>query len=204
MKRKKFKKISKNIYKIDNVFPEKVIEKIFFMYKNLDLKSWKLISQKKPHLYSSLFKNSSEFLPNKNEVYFAKFCRSDKLRNNPYIKFSIKKFIFPLLKKYLKFNVKQYDIRCHKYVKNNLARLHFDDYAGAYAITLNLNKTWKWDWGGILSVAGGNSGEELYSILPNWNSMNIVYSGKNSSPHFVTPVQPFAKSSRYSMTIFVK
>ena len=95
-------------------------------------------------------------------------------------------------------------LKIYKYVKNNIARLHFDDYAGAYAITLNLNKTWKWDWGGILSVAGGNSGEELYSILPNWNSMNIVYSGKNSSPHFVTPVQPFAKSSRYSMTIFVK
>ena len=158
---------------------------------------------KKNH-YSHVFKNSSEFLPDKDEVYLAKFYRSDELRNNSYIKFSIKKFIFPLIKKYLKFNIKKYDIRCHKYVKNNLARLHFDDYAGTYAVTLNLNKTWKWDWGGILSIAGGNNSEKLYSILPNWNSMNIVYSGKSSSPHFVTPVQSFAKSSRYSMTIFVK
>ena len=79
MKRKKFRKISKNIYKIENVFPEKVIETIFLKFRNLDLKSWKLISQKKPHLYRTLFNNSSEFLPNKNEVYLAKFCRSDKL-----------------------------------------------------------------------------------------------------------------------------
>ena len=204
MKRKKFRKISKNIYKIDNVFPERVVEKIFFKFRNLDLKSWKIISQKKPHLYSTLFNNSSKFLPNKNEVYLAKFFRSDKLRNNSYIIFSIKKFIFPLLKKYLNFNVKEYDIRCHKFMKKNLARLHFDDYAGPYAITLNLNKTWKWDWGGILSVAEENNSEKLYSLLPNWNSMNIVYSNKHMSPHFVTPVQPFAKSSRYSITIFVK
>ena len=203
MKSRKFKKISKNIYKVENVFPEKVAEKIFSKFNNLRSKSWKLVSQKKNH-YSHFFKNSSEFLPDKDEVYLAKFYRSDELRNNSYIKFSIKKFIFPLIKRYLKFNIKKYDIRCHKYVKNNLARLHFDDYAGKYAVTLNLNKTWKWDWGGILSIAGGNNSEKLYSILPNWNSMNIIYSGKSSSPHFVTPVQSFAKSSRYSMTIFVK
>ena len=203
MKSRRFKKISKNIYKVENVFPEKVAEKIFSKFNNPRSKSWKLISQKKNH-YSHVFKNSSEFLPDKDEVYLAKFYRSDELRNNSYIKFSIKKFIFPLIEEYLKFNVKKYDIRCHKYVKNNLARLHFDDYAGTYAVTLNLNKTWKWDWGGILSIAGGNNSEKLYSILPNWNSMNIVYSGKSSSPHFVTPVQSFAKSSRYSMTIFVK
>ena len=104
----------------------------------------------------------------------------------------------------LKFDVKNYDIRCHKLLKNNLFRLHFDDYAGSYSANLNFNKTWKWDWGGILSIAGGNNSEKLYSVLPNWNSMNIVYSGKNNSPHFVTPVQSFAKNPRYSMTIFVK
>ena len=39
-----------------------------------------------------------------------------------------------------KFRVKNYDIRCHKYIKDNLTRIHFDDYAGAYALTLNINK----------------------------------------------------------------
>ena len=204
MKRKKFKKIAKNIYQIENVLPEKVIKKIFSIFKNHNYKLWKLISQKKPHHYSHVFKNSSEFLPNKNEIYYAKFYRSDKLKNNSFINFSVKKFIFPLIKKYLKFDAKNYDIRCHKLIKNNLFRLHFDDYAGAYAVTLNLNKTWKWDWGGILSIPTGKNEEKLYSISPTWNSINILFSGKKFAPHFVTPVQPFAKSPRYSMTIFVK
>ena len=49
MKSRKFKKISKNIYKVENVFPEKVAEKIFSKFNNLRSKSWKLVSQKKNH-----------------------------------------------------------------------------------------------------------------------------------------------------------
>ena len=93
MKRRKFKKISKNIYKVENVFPDKVAEKIFFKFNNLRSKSWKLVSQKKNH-YSHVFKNSSEFLPDKDEVYLAKFYRSDELRNNSYIKFYCRSFIW--------------------------------------------------------------------------------------------------------------
>jgi len=116
----------------------------------------------------------------------------------------VKKFIFPLIKKYLKFNVKDYDIRCHKFIKNNFLRLHYDDYAGKYAITLNLNKTWKWDWGGILSIPAGKAEENLFSFCPSWNSLNICYSGKKTTPHYVTPIQPYAKSPRYSITVFIK
>ena len=183
----------KYIYEIENVFPKKVAEKIFSEFKKNDSKSWKLIIQKKPEHYSTLLKNYSKFLPDEDETYLAKFYRSNKLRNNPYIKHSIQKFILPLFKKYLKYNIKSYEIRCHKLKKNNHIRLHFDDYAGAYAVTLNLNKTWKWDWGGILSIPAGKNEEKLYSISPTWNSINILFSGKKFAPHFVTPVQPFAK-----------
>ena len=204
MKNKKFKKISKNIYEVENVFPKKVAEKIFSKFKKNDSKSWKLIIQKKPENYSTLFKNYSKFLPDEDEIYLAKFYRSNKLRNNPYIKQSIQKFILPLFKKYLKYNIKSYEIRCHKLKKNNHIRLHFDDYAGSYSANLNFNKTWKWDWGGILSIPGGNNGKKLFSICPGWNSLNIYLSGKKNTPHFVTPVQSFAKSPRYSITIFIK
>ena len=204
MKRKIIKKLSKDIYEIKNVFPKNVIEKIYFKFRELNASSWELIRQKKPSYYGTVFKNNTHFLPNKNETYVAKFYRSDKLKKNPYIVDSIEKFVLPLMKKNLKFNIKKYDIRCHKYTKDSLARIHFDDYAGSYALTLNLNKTWKWDWGGILSIPYSNNNEKLHSILPIWNSLSLIYSGKNNSPHFVTPVQKFAKSSRYSITIFVK
>lgn len=204
MKKRKFKKITKNIFEIKNALPEKVIKKMFSIFKSQNSKSWKLISQKRPHHYSHVFKSNSDFLPGKNEIYLAKFYRSEKLKNHMYIKSSVEKFILPLIKKYLKHNVKQYDIRCHKFIKNNLLRLHFDDYAGVFAVTLNLNKIWRWDWGGILSAPGGNNGETLYSICPSWNSLNVFFSGKKRAPHFVSPVQSFAKSPRYSMTIFIK
>tara|TARA_B110000263_G_C15251567_1_gene484366 strand:- start:737 stop:1351 length:615 start_codon:yes stop_codon:yes gene_type:complete len=204
MKRKIIKKISKDIYEVQDVFPENVAKKIYSKFQKHNSRSWELINQKKPTHYNTVFKNNSEFLPDKGETYLAKFYRSNKLRNNLYIIDSIKKFVFPLMKKNLKFNIKEYDIRCHKFKKDNLARLHFDNYAGAYALTLNFNKIWKWDWGGILSVPVSKNSEQLLSILPRWNSLSIIYSGQNSSPHFVTPVQKFAKSSRYSITIFVK
>jgi len=204
MKRKKFKKISKNIFEVENALPEKVAEKIFSEFKKNDSKSWKLITQKNNAHYGHLLKNYSEFLPDEDEIYLAKFYRSDKLRNNPYIKSSIQKFILPLFKKYLKFNIKDYEIRCHKFEKNNHIRSHFDDYAGSYSANLNFNKTWKWDWGGILGIASDEKGEKLYSICPTWNSLNICLAGNKNTPHFVTPVQSFAKSPRYSITIFIK
>jgi Rps23 Pro-64 3,4-dihydroxylase Tpa1-like proline 4-hydroxylase len=204
MKKKIIKKISKNIYEVQNVFPKNVAEKIYLKFHKHNSKSWKLVDQKKPGHYGHVFKNNSKFLPDKNETYLAKFYRSDKLKNNPYIIDSIKKFVFPLIKKNLRFNIKEYDIRCHKFIKDNLARLHFDNYAGKYAITLNFNKIWKWDWGGLLSVPISKNSEKLFSMLPKWNSLSIIYSGQNNSPHFVTAVQKFAKSSRYSITIFIK
>jgi len=203
MKKKIMKKISKNIYEVHDVFPRNVAERIYSEFHKNSVKSWKLIDQKKPTYYNRVFKNNVRFLPDKNETYLAKFFRSDKLKNNPYIINAIKKFVFPLMKRNLKFNIKKYDIRCHKFIKDNHTRLHFDNYAGAYAITLNFNKIWKWDWGGILSVPMDKNFEKLVSILPKWNSLSIIYSGQNNSPHFVTPVEKFAKSSRYSITIFI-
>ena len=204
MTKKTMKKISKDIYEVNDVFPNNVAEKIYSKFHKHSSKSWELIDQKKPTHYSTIFKNNSKFLPDENETYFAKFHRSDKLKNDPYIINSIKKFVLPLMKRNLKFNIKEYDIRCHKFTKDNFTRLHFDNYAGAYAITLNFNKVWKWDWGGILSVPIDKNYERLLSILPKWNSLSIIYSGQNSSPHFVTSVQKFVKSSRYSITIFIK
>ena len=37
MKNKKFKKISKNIYEVENVFPKKVAEKIFSKFKKIKI-----------------------------------------------------------------------------------------------------------------------------------------------------------------------
>ena len=49
----------------------------------------------------SALKNNLKLLPDENEIYLAKFYRNDKLSSNSYIVDSIKKFVFPLIKKSL-------------------------------------------------------------------------------------------------------
>ena len=62
MQHKKFKKVKKNIYEVENIFPEEVINKMFSLFKNHNYKLWKLISQKRPNHYSHVFKSKSLFL----------------------------------------------------------------------------------------------------------------------------------------------
>ena len=52
MKAMKIKKITSEIYTAENVFPEKILTKIYSQFNNIESKSWKLISQKKPLIYN--------------------------------------------------------------------------------------------------------------------------------------------------------
>ena len=72
-------------------------------------------------------------------------------------------------------------------------------------MTINLNKEWKWDWGGLLCVLDNKNKNKVNVLCPSWNSMNILCSlGKNkSSPHFVTSIEKYALHPRYSITIFL-
>ena len=96
------------------------------------------------------------------------------------------------------------DIRCHKFSSGNFFRVHMDGYAGGYAMTLSLNKNWKWDWGGILNITYGKNQEKLLSLLPKWNCINILNNYIHPSPHFLSPIQSYALETRYTITCFIK
>lgn len=199
------KKISKNLYQIENIFPEKTCKKILNLFKNE--KKWKLINQTRINHYKHVFKAEKKLdkklFPTKKEIYYAKFYRNDNLKKKIFIIKQIKKYIFPILKK-LKITYKNFDIRCHKFKSGNFLRMHYDHYAGNYAVTINLNKEWKWDWGGLLCVIDSKNAKVVNCLCPQWNSMNILcsYNKNKSSPHFVTSVENYALSPRYSITIF--
>ena len=201
------KRISKDLYKIDNVFPELICKKILKLFEKE--KKWKFISQAREKHYRHVFspqKNlDKKLFPSKKEIYFAKFYRSDNLKKNLFLNSEIKKYVFPYLEK-IKIKYSNYEIRCHKFKKGNFLRLHYDHYAGTYAITINLNKEWKWDWGGLLCVLNNKKKNEINCLCPEWNSMNILYSlGKNkNSAHFVSSIEEYAISPRYSITIFLE
>mgnify|MGYP006182692787 CR=1 FL=1 len=193
---------TKNLVLIKKIFPLNICNKLYGLLKKE--KKWKLIKQTRPDHYKHVFKSSSKLMPDKNEVYQAKFYKSLDLASNIFIKKSLEKYIPPILKK-LKINYKILNFRCHKFKPNNLMRSHFDHYAGTHSININLNKNWKADWGGLLCVLNGKNFQDIQTLVPEWNSLNILYSEKNnkSSPHFVTSVQKFAKEPRYSITIFL-
>ena len=71
-----------------------------------------------------------------------------------------------------------------------------DGYAGGHALTISLNKEWKWDWGGVLNILHGKNYSETLGLIPKWNVANILNNNINPSPHFVTPIQKFAKEDR--------
>jgi len=194
-------KISKTITLVNKIFPHKVINeinKLFFREKK-----WKLINQVKKNHYSHIFKTKSKFMPDKNEVYYAKFYRSFELQNNLIIIKKINKYIIPVLK-ILNIKFKNMDIRCHKLKANNFIRSHFDHYAGKCAVNINLNKTWKADWGGNLCILDGGNFDKVKTLVPEYNSINITIlkQKKKINPHFVTKVEKFAKEPRFSITIF--
>lgn len=199
----KFEKYASNLFQSQKVFPESIAKKILKIYKSN--KSWKKINQNKPKHYSHVFKSNSSYLPGNKEIYIAKFYRSDKLRENKFITSSIKKYIIPKIEKRFNLKAKNIDMRCHKFKKDDYLRVHFDNYAGNYAITINLNENWKWDWGGLLCVPYGKNFSQIHALAPMWNTMNILTSKKGKeSPHFVTSIQPFVKQERYTITLFVK
>ena len=60
------------------------------------------------------------------------------------------------------------DIRCHKFMEKDFLDYHMDGYAGGYALTVSLNKRWKWDWGGILNILHGKDESSILGLLPKW------------------------------------
>jgi len=194
-------KIENNLIKVENVFPYETCNKILKIFKKEN--KWKLISQIRKGHYAHVFSSKSKLMPEKSETYIAKFYRNDKLSKNLYINKSLKKYIEPILRR-LKIKHKLFDIRCHKFINANFLRSHYDGYAGTHAITINLNKQWKADWGGLLCVITGSKKEKIHALCPTWNTLNILSSNKKKSPHFVTNIESYAKEARYSITIFVK
>lgn len=196
------KKYLKNIIEVQNFFKEKDLLKILKKYKKC--KKWKKIKQVRAKHYSHVFKNKSPYLPSKNEKYLSSFYRSKNLENDKFIKSIINNNLVKFFYKQYKIRDLDIDIRCHKFTVGDFFRVHMDGYAGGYAMTLSLNKNWKWDWGGILSVAHGKNESEVLSLLPKWNCANILNNYIHPSPHFLSSIQKHALETRYTITCFIK
>jgi Rps23 Pro-64 3,4-dihydroxylase Tpa1-like proline 4-hydroxylase len=92
--------------------------------------------------------------------------------------------------------------RCYRMRAGQGFRIHTDDYfRGRYAHVLYLNRSWCWDWGGLLHVldAEGTEGEVVY---PAFNLLATTDYFAQRVPHFVSPVAEWAGQPRYVLAIF--
>ena len=183
---------------IDDFLPLDVANKLEQLY-TLE-KKWDIVDQVRKKHYSHVFEMDSPMFPQKDEVYSARFKRSDFLENS--VSKIFEEFFKPKLNELSDSDLSEFDVRCYKLDIGDFYRTHIDDYAGTIGTTFYLNKNWCWDWGGILHI--GVEDDSLNSIFPKYNRLVVHDMKKFRFPHFISPVTDYAKSSRYTIVSFNK
>lgn len=87
-----------------------------------------------------------------------------------------------------------------RYRSGHFLRLHNDkqdDEQRTHAYVINLSRDWLADWGGLLEFVDPSGKQVLQTFTPHWNSLSLF---KVPQLHQVTPVNPWARSPRLSIT----
>ena len=184
---------------IDDFLPTPIAEKLESLYSTE--KEWNFVDQVRENHYKHVFKTNSSFFPNENESYLAKFSRSEVLEEG-YVDEVFDTFFKPKLRELSGENLLEFDTRCYKLDEGDFYRTHMDDYDGTIGCVYYLNKTWCWDWGGILHI--GEKDDSLTSIFPKFNRLVVHDMKKFRFPHFISPITEYAKNSRYTIVSFNK
>ena len=194
--------ITKGFSIIDDVLPLELANEI---HDNFVVnKEWESIEQTRETHYNHIFKSENEFLPHGDEVYTARFNRSNQLESSDTVKNTFNNYFIPLLKQVSPFEVNEFDVRCYKLDKTDHYRTHVDDYAGKINLIYYVNKEWRWDWGGILNVLSHENKEHNFPIFPKFNRVVLLNNQIFRAPHFVSSVESFALCSRFSIVSFNK
>ncbi len=190
---------------VDDFLPEDVADKLESVYSK-ENNNWEFIDQYRDQKYGKgkygLFKTNSLYLPGENEVYTAKFWRSNKLELK--IENIFDEYFKPPLKSISQSELTEYDVRCYKLDEGCHYRTHIDDWAGNIGCIYYINKKWVWDWGGILHVGFDDNLDEVVSIRPKFNRAIFIDHGGFRFPHFISPITEYALNPRFTIISFNK
>lgn len=181
---------------IDNFLPIKVLEELNNNFKNCN--NWDEVSQTRPNHYKTIMKSDNAYFPNEDETFYAKFLRSTFLEKQ--INHVFENYFVKFLKKIN--NLNSFDNRCYKMESGCHYRSHIDDYTSRISTTFYINKSWVWDWGGILHLENVEDMGMINSIFPKYNRLVIMNQEVCRLNHFVSPITDFAQKPRYTMVSF--
>ena len=193
---------------IDDFLPIDIANKLEELYFEENNK-WDLEDQDYDEAYMDesestygKFKTDSEYLPDPNESFTAKFWRSNNLESK--VDEILIDHFKKNLKKYAKSEINNYDMRCYKLDEGCHYRLHMDNPIGDMGFVYYVNKKWKWDWGGILHVAKDEFEEDFQPIFPKFNRVVFMNHTEFTLPHFISQVAKYAKNPRFTLVTFVR
>ena len=188
---------------VDDFLPEEIANKLEIMYSS-DNNEWEYIDQVRDQgygtgKYGKSF-TKSPFFPEVEEVYTAKFWRSNKLESDTENIFG--EHFIPALKSISQLELTEFDRRCYKLDEGCHYRTHIDDWLGGVGCIYYINKNWIWDWGGILHVGVDDNSDQIIPIFPKFNRAIFISHGGFRFPHFISPVTEYALTSRFSYISF--
>ena len=187
---------------IDNFLPKEAADSLLAQYGEA---MWDEINQVRDH-YKHVFSTKNPLLPQANELYKAKFDRSQDLERSEIVQTIFHQHFVPALNDVTRTKLSEFDVRCYQLKPGQYYRTHIDDYAGEVGVIYYLNPAWCWDWGGILHVLGidDQNPEKIDSIYPKFNRLILLNHKRFRFPHFISTVSEFALKPRYTLIAFCK
>ena len=187
---------------VDDVLPLELAERLYDAYEQET--NWEMIDQVRKNHYTHVFKSDNLFLPQEGEIYSAQFSRSNVLEKTNLIKDTFHKYFVLLLNELSPFELSEYDVRSYKQSSGDHYRTQMDDYAGQINLIYYVNKTWRWDWGGILNILSHDDLSFCQAVFPKFNRVVLLNNKVFRAPHYVSSVEKFALNPRYSIVAFSK
>ena len=182
---------------IDNFLPIEDYKKMVKIYNNSKFEEIHTIRKNRYKRWETL---KDKRFPSSDEIYEANFWSSNEVVNNEYYKNLFEERIKPL---FLKLHGEAGAFR-HQATKvknngKNFIRAHYDDYMGYTGYILFFTELdWKYDWGGQFQIS---TKDGVVSIFTEPNRLILINHSKRM-PHWVTPVNVWAKEDRNNINGF--